>query len=205
MMEVRTINLEEVIKSLSDAEKKQIPFAVARALTDISKVGKDNLTKQLTEDFNNPKTFTRQGAYGGMPVGKGETSTEFGIKDRQAEYLEAEVFGGSRDLRPFETRFNGRYLVPTDNATKDSRGNVPLEAVKQIMANAKARANGYYVTDKQIRYRAKGQESKAIYNIVDKAPVYTPVISLQEAADEAINAWPEAFASRFAQAMASAK
>jgi hypothetical protein len=204
-MEVRTINLEEFISKLDDLGKTQVPFAVSRALTDISRVGKNNLTMQLTKNFDKPTTFTKNAAFGGAQVPKGQTFTVFGIMDRQADYLEAEVFGGARKLKPFETRFNGKFLMPTNNAPRDAYGNVPLDVVKQIMTDAKAKAKGYYVTKKQIRYRPTGGQSKAIYNIVDERPTYTPVISLEEAADEAVAAWPEAFALRFREAMRTAK
>jgi hypothetical protein len=41
--------------------------------------------------------------------------------------------------------------------------------------------------------------------MVNQPPRYTPILNLKEAADAAFAAWPDAFATRLAEALATAK
>jgi hypothetical protein len=193
-MATKTVSIEGFINTLTDLEKKEIPFALARALQDAGQIAKKMIQTEINLKVNDPTPFTEKAAFGSS-VNKGETSVTFGVKDIQGGYLYSLYEGGQRKLRPFETKFNGKYLTPTVNAKRDSYGNVPLEAVKQILADAKAKANGYYTTKKQIRYRPKGGESIALYNLIDnnRAPTYVPELSLQEPTQAALNAFPSLF------------
>jgi hypothetical protein len=203
------VTLTGDITALTDLEKEHVPYALARALQDVGQVGKKALNVELTSSFASPTTFTQKGAFG-TNVEKGETTVKVGVKDRQAEYLDAEFFGGTRTRRPFEsrlnTKFGTKFAVPTEAAPKDRFGNVPPKLLKKIMADAQAKANGYYVTNTSIRYREKGsKDSTKMFNLVDAAPRYKPLFDLDSTTKAIEEAWPKAFNKQLTNAIANPK
>ena len=209
-MDITLTGLDEITKSLNDIEKNQIPFALATALTKLGKMGRDMTQDNINANVDNPTPFTQRAAFiqgpSGKPfVQKGETSVTFGVLPIQAGYLESQYFGGSSDLRPFETRFEGRHIIPTSNAPKNQYGNVPKAFITKSLSDAKAKRNGYYMTNKTVRFRPKGGESVKMFDVLDKAPTYKPQLSLDDAINTVIDAWPVVFAESFRQAMATAK
>jgi hypothetical protein len=209
-MNVTLVGLEQLTQDLNELQKNQIPFALARALTTLGRLGKAITQQNIDAKVDTPTPFTQRAAFTQGPSGdaivkKGETSVTFGVLPIQAGYLEAQYFGGSSNLRPFETRFEGRHLIPTSNATKDAYGNVPKSFVAKALGDAKAKRNGYYMTKNTVRFRPKGQESVKLFQILDKAPVYKPQLSLDEAIDSVIDAWPSVFTKELAFALNTAK
>lgn len=204
-----SVTLTGDITALTDLEKEHVPFALARALQDVGQVGKKALNEELTSSFVSPTDFTKRGAFN-TNVEKGETSVRVGVKDRQADYLDAEFFGGSRTQRPFEsrlkTKFGTRFAVPTDAAPKDKFGNVPPRLLKQMLKDAQAGANGYYLTDSTVRYREKGsKESVRMFNLLKNPPSYKQAFDLDSTSKAIAEAWPEAFDKRLAYAIANPK
>ena len=197
-MDITLTGLDEITKSLNDIEKNEVPFALARALQDAGQIAKAMIQKEINAKVDDPTPFTQRAAFGSS-VNKGETSVTFGLKDYQGDYLFSLYEGGERKLRPFETKFKTKfgtkYLIPHANTPRDSYGNVPLEAVKQIMKDASDKANGYYVTKRQIRYRPKGGESTPVYNLIRKeiGIAYIPKLSLDEPTKAAVDAVPGLF------------
>lgn len=204
-----SVKLTGDVTALTDLEKEHIPYALSRALQDVGQVGKKKLNEELTSSFKSPTKFTQKGAFG-TDVDIGETNVRVGVKDIQAEYLDAEFFGGNRTRRPFEsrlkTKFGAKFAIPTENAPKDRYGNVPPGLLKQMLKDAQASANGYYVTDKTVRFRAKGQkESTAMFNLIDGAPKYNKAIDLDSTQKAIEEAWPGTFDKQLANAIANPK
>lgn len=209
-MDITLKGLNEFTQNLDDIDKKQIPFALSRALTKLGQIGKYMTQANINANVDNPTPFTQRAAFFQGPSGKpfvqkGETSVIFGVLPIQSEYLDAQYFGGSSALRPFETRFEGKHLIPTSNAQKDQYGNAPKAYIEKVLSDAKAKRNGYYMTKKTIRFRPKGGESVSVFNILDKAPVYGPQLSLTDAIDRVVDEWPSAFSEAFDFAMKTAK
>ena len=201
-MATRQINIDQFIEALDDLEKKEIPFALARALQDIGQIGKRAIQSNINNNVDNPTKFTRQAAFA-TKVQKGESSVTFGVKDYQGSYLFSMFEGGQRELKPFETRFSKtkqqgeQYLVPHPNTPRDEFGNIPLALVKRIMEGAKERPGkfGYYMTKRQIRYRPAGGESTPVYNLRTKSEgfAYVPRLSIEPAIDASMDAFPDLF------------
>lgn len=214
-----SVKLTGDVTALTDLEKEHIPFALARALQDVGQVGKKNLNKELTSSFESPTKFTQRGAFG-TDVEKGETSVRVGVKDIQAEYLDAEFFGGNRTRRPFEsrlkTKFGSKYVVPTDVVKKDRFGNVPAKTIISILRNAEKSANGFYSTGDGIYFRQpskkrgknyefKGGGSTRLFSLTDGAPKYRKAIDLDSTQKAIEEAWPGTFDKQLANAIANPK
>jgi hypothetical protein len=197
-MNVTLVGLDQLTQDLNELQKNQIPFALAKALTTLGRLGKALTQQNIDAKVDTPTPFTKRAAFASGPSGKpfvqkGETSVTFGVLPIQSEYLDAQYFGGSSALRPFETRFEGRHVIPSDGAPKDQYGNVPKAFIEKVLGDAKSKRNGYYMTKKTVRYRPKGGDSVKLFDIVDKAPQYKPQLSLNEAIDRVVDEWPSAF------------
>jgi len=142
------------------------------------------------------------------------------VKDRQADYLEAEFFGGERNRRPFESRlstpFGAKFAIPTDTVKRDRYGNVPPKVLKKMLANAQASANGYYMTGEGVYFRQeatkrkknyayKGGGSTKMFNLVDAPPKYKPLFDLDSTTKAITDAWPAAFDKQLANAISNPK
>ncbi len=209
-MNITLQGLDQFTERLNEIDKKQIPFALARALTKLGQMGRDVVQQDINANVDNPTPFTKRATFVAGPSGKayvvkGETSVVFGLKPIQSGYLDVQYFGGSSALRPFETKFIGKHLVATDNAERDQYGNAPKAYIQRVLSDAKAKRNGYYMTKKTVRYRPKGGESLTVFNILDKAPTYTPTLSLDESIEVVLKAWPSVFDRAFKEAMATAR
>lgn len=196
--------IDDTIEFLTDLERKQIPFAVARALQKAAKIGAINLQAQIASRLDNPTPYTLNATFSTSPK-KGEVKAYFGIKTNQATYLGPEFFGGQRNLRPFETKIAGLYAIATDNVPRNQHGNVPLAVVNTIMKNAQAKTNGYYQTNRSIRYRDNKGQSIPLYQLTDTKPAYTPQLSLEEAVSLVNEEFPDIFSAMLEQAIKTAK
>lgn len=174
-MDIKLKGLDEFSERLSKVDQKQIPFALARALTALGKIGRDRVQEDINQNVENGTAFTKRAAFfEGRPnqsfVKKGDNSVTFGVRPIQSEYLDAQYFGGSSTLRPFESRFEGKHLVPAYGADQGELKRAPQAYIKQVLGDARAKKNGYYMTKKTVRYRPKGGESAALFTMLDSAP-----------------------------------
>ena len=96
MIEIKVkVETKRVKRFLRNVQKQQIPFAVARAITQTLNVAKKDVLRQLDKDIRNPVPFTRRG----FRVDGADKQTLRGrlfILPKQAAYLEFLIFGGVR-------------------------------------------------------------------------------------------------------------
>ena len=117
-------NYKQLEKSLSDTANKQLPFAMARALTDLAKNVRDAERDALHTVFDRPTSFT-QNSVGFKPANKKTLTAEVFVKDIAAEYLEPYEFGG-------ENKLNSEALIKPVNYTKNQYGNVNRNTIKRL-------------------------------------------------------------------------
>lgn len=86
---------KRVKRFLSKVQKKQIPFATAKAITQTLNVAKKDVIKQLDKDIDRPVPFTRRGFRVDGANKKTLTGRLF-ILPKQNEYLKFQIFGGVR-------------------------------------------------------------------------------------------------------------
>lgn len=104
---------------------KQIPYALATAMTWTMRESVDAEKDALPASFDRPTPFTMN-AIGFTPANKGELRFEVFVKDAQAKYLGINVVGGTRSPA-------GAKTLATPFINKNSYGNVGRGALRALM------------------------------------------------------------------------
>lgn len=120
MLEIRvTSNIKQISKQLSGLAYKEVPFATARALTELAQEVQQAERTAMESVFDKPKPFTLNSV---RVFGATKDSLTAGVfvKDRAASYLSPFEDGGEHFLSPGQTKLH----VPVQ-APKDAGGNVP--------------------------------------------------------------------------------
>jgi len=128
-------NIREVVGWMEDFKTEQIPFAVAKALTDTAKDVAGAETLEISKVFDKPTPFTRR-AVGFTPARKTNLTSVIFLKDAQARYLISEIDGGKRDAKRFEQKFGAisgaAIAVPGAGATVNQYGNVSRAQILKL-------------------------------------------------------------------------
>lgn len=159
-----TSDLKHLERRLTNIEKKQLPFATARALTNTAKLVQQDEIKQLEKDIDRPTPFTKRAFYVRSAKKKHLVAT-VGIKEIQANYLGLQIQGGTQ--RP-----KGKALVQPANIRLNKYGNLTKGKIKKLLAKTNvfsANINGtagIWQRDKKgrlkllIRYKERQQHTK---------------------------------------------
>lgn len=118
--------LYKLTKRLSDIQKKQIPFATAKALTSTAKHVQTKQAAQLEKDLDKPTPFTKRGFYV-QGATRSKQYARVGIKDIQAKYLKLQIEGGTR--KP-----NKKALIAPVQQRRNKYGNMPRGKLKALRA-----------------------------------------------------------------------
>lgn len=120
-------NIDAFERTLNDAEKRQLPFALARALTQTARDDvKPSLDRQIDLSFEAPTPFTRR-AIGYLRASKSNMVASVFIKDVQGQYLELEITGGVR--RP-----TGKAIPIPVGQRLNKYGNLPRGKIKSLLS-----------------------------------------------------------------------
>jgi hypothetical protein len=111
--------------TLDDFARRQLPFALARALTETARQTAAEMTRALPSIFDRPTPFTLR-AMAIKPARKENLEAWVFIKDIQARYLKLEETGGAREPEP------GSPLVVPVDATLNQYGNIPRGALSRL-------------------------------------------------------------------------
>ncbi len=197
-------NLREWTASMTAFERGQVPFATAKALTDVARLDvKPAIERQIDSAFDKPVEFTRRGvAY--RPAYKGALSSRVLIKDMQNAYLMIEEYGGVRTPKK-------RALVIPSAQKLNSHGNLPKGTVKRLLARKdtfSGRVNGHGGIWQRIRGDKKLGTPRGLKLLIaweDRA-TYRPLFSFYDTARMAAELhFPRRFEAAFSQALATAR
>jgi len=128
---------DELASKMDDLQKKQLPFALAKALTDTAVQAKKAVDVQLPKKLDRPTPFTMR-AIGNKRASKRLLQSEVFVKDKQAEYLRFAIEGGVRKPK-------GRAIATPGSKVKLNRyGNMPGARGKagKLLANKKTYFSG---------------------------------------------------------------
>jgi hypothetical protein len=160
-------DLERFRRDLMDIERRQLPFAVRRALTDTTKAAVADLRNEMTRAFDRPTPFTLNAVYAAKVSGDGPASRysasvqirDFAGKGSPASrWLGPEIDGGARRVKRFESRLDkagavpaGTMLVPGRAAPLDQYGNVAGPTIVRILSHLRALNPGDNVSPRKLR------------------------------------------------------
>ena len=141
-----TNNFPEVANALAQA-KKQVPFALALALTKTAQVVKDKERTLMASTFDRPTPYTLNSLYLRTAT-KSRLAAEVWLKGDGSldggtarHYVDPTIFGGDRPLKRFEQRLvrtgqmrRTERAVPGEAAQKDAYGNMNRGQLVKILS-----------------------------------------------------------------------
>lgn len=171
-------NTAEFLASL-ERHRRQIPFAVALALTRTAAETRDRLTVEILRVFDRPTRATQQAIYiqratKTKPVAQVGVKNLVGRGNAAADWLRAQVLGGQRRTKRAgrAIRFSARHLkgdfVPGPGVKLDRYGNVSRAVLRRILSDlrdgptttksGRARRDFYFVPEQgsHLAQRAEG-------------------------------------------------
>lgn len=145
-----TVDVSGAIERLTDLERRQVPFAIVKALTNTAQAAQREVEREIPSVFDRPTPFTLRSVYV-RPATKSRLYAEVKLKDTAAKgnpavrWMAPQVHGGARPLKAFEKLLQragvmpgGWYAVPTRNAPTDQYGNVRGSMIMQILSQLHA-------------------------------------------------------------------
>jgi hypothetical protein len=213
--------------ALTDIEKKQLPFATAKGLSNLAKLGKDVQQGVTNKAIDRPNPYTKIAMYSTTANKRGPYSVDIGYKRQQAAYL-APLLGGDRRQKPFERVINGvsKFVVPgsalektgIDGIKLNQYGNIPKSQIEFLVAiaNSGQKASDGK-TDRYFRGVPKGgkfedgvfarvqgnRKIQPLLLFVDKSD-YTTRINFDKTTEFVKDKWPEVFESALRDALNTA-
>lgn len=153
-------NLGEFQKRLSEMAKRQIPYAMARALNDTAYGTMQAERKEFSDSFDRPTPYVQRGVF--YDKASAQRMVAFvriaGERDRLnvGRVVGPHVFGGGRGVKASERRLRvtgamagGQWIVPGAGAPKDRYGNISGGQMQRILGFVKQYQEGGYNVTKQ--------------------------------------------------------
>ena len=147
-------DIREATAWLNDVQRKQIPFATAKALTATAKLVQADLKRDMVAEFDNPSPYTRNSTYSTAATKTNPTAT-IGLKDKgmrvaPAKLLKEHFTGGLRGGKPMERAMmalgalpSGWRAVPGQGLKLDAYGNPNRNQVREILGSLKNKSGVY--------------------------------------------------------------
>lgn len=145
MAAVEIRGLDELIRGISELERNQLPFAIAKSLTDIAVIAMGNTVNEMKSVFDRPTPFTLN-SLKVERAKKTQLQSRVMLKDPTRiddpdHYLNPQTIGGKRGFKAFEARLfrkrilpAGYYTVPGNGADIDGYGNMSRGQIVQILS-----------------------------------------------------------------------
>ena len=119
------VDVAAAVRAIDDRFRNQVPFAVAKALTDTARKVKDGLPAELDRVLDKPTPFTKRGIFV-RPARKNDLRAVVGFQPAQANYLQWQVYGGERAP-------NRKALRLPSAIGLDAFGNLPKGTIAQLL------------------------------------------------------------------------
>jgi len=136
--------------TLTELEQRQLPFAMARALTNTAKHARIDMQGEMRRVFDRPLPWTIN-SLRIEPATKRDLQANIHFKDfapkgtAAGRFLRPQIEGGSRELKRSERRLQavdvmqqGTFLVPRSGARLDAHGNLNRGQMVKVLSNVRA-------------------------------------------------------------------
>jgi hypothetical protein len=140
-------NIAQLARDLR-IEREDLPKRVATALTRTAIEVRKGLRDEMQRVFDRPTPYTLNSFFV-KPATAADLTAIVWLKERNVlggpHYLEPQIFGGARTLKPFEQRLQrigalpaGMFVVPGEGAKLDRYGNMNRGQLVQILSQLRA-------------------------------------------------------------------
>lgn len=123
-----TMDIQALMATLSDLEKRQLPFAVQTALNLTADELRTAYQREMRDSFDRPTPYTLRGVRVRYATKKSMDAEvrlqDAGGRNRPSQYLRPEVEGGPRRMKAYEIQLGRRYTVPGKEMARDRYGNL---------------------------------------------------------------------------------
>lgn len=165
-------NLDTVLAGLDDFSKRQAPYAIKTALNNVAQSAKDDVVDEMRRVFDRPTPYTLN-AFRIDYATKSKLSARIWFKDPERlstpnHYLAPNVYGGSRDKKPYEKALYrigilraGQFTVLASGAEQDAYGNISAGQIVQILAFFQAFATKGYKANMTAASKTKLKKTTA--------------------------------------------
>ena len=166
---------------VTTAIAKQVPFAMAKALTQTAIQAQTDIVQAMARVFDRPTPYTLNSTYI-QPATKDRLESFVMLKDSAAKgtpaikFLDPEVFGGERNAKRSERALqnmgalmSGSYAVPGAGVKLDQYGNITAGTMTKILSALQANPDYYQNVTNKSRKRAIAAGQKLEY-FVGKSP-----------------------------------
>jgi len=151
-------NFKDVLKGLNDFEKKQLPFAISKALNDTAMGTQVSISNHISNTFNTGSNWFKP-------------NTKFGVKRKNAtkRNSQVEIYTDAYWLEDFEEGDfrTGTQLIPTKYFTQ-TYGLKKNKAIKKKLKKLKNTFKGTIKGDEYIMQRVKGKQAGRTHKISKK-------------------------------------
>jgi hypothetical protein len=151
--------------NLTNALMKQVPFAMAKALTETAIQAQTDIVQAMAQVFDRPTPYTLNSTYV-SPATKTKLESTVKLKDESArglpatKYLLPEVSGGVRNAKRSEVALGnslnldaGSFLVPGEAVKLDQYGNITAGMMTKILSTVRSHPDSYANTTSKSRQR----------------------------------------------------
>lgn len=125
-------DIKKATRYLNSVQRKQVPFATAKALTLTAKDAQVNITKTLPKDLHKPTPFTMRGI-GMRPAKKKFLQSSVFVKPIQFDYLKWSIHGGTRHPK------HRVIIIGAEGRRRNQYGNTP--GFRHLRRNLLAKPN----------------------------------------------------------------
>lgn len=146
--------MSAAIRRLNDMQRRQVPFATARALTRTAQAVQQDLKAEMARVFDRPTRYTL-GALRVRPATKTNLSATVHYKnepgrDGAGGYLQPQIKGGPRPYKRFEQHLQragilppGFFVVPGSGVRLNAFGNMSPGQITQVLSGVRAAPDIY--------------------------------------------------------------
>lgn len=133
-----TMDIKALMATLTDLEKRQLPFAVQTALNLTADELRAAYQHEMRDSFDRPTPYTLRGIrirYATKKTLDAEVRLQdAGGRNRPSQYLRPEIQGGPRRLKAYEIQLGRRYTVPGREMARDMYGNLQGGIITRALA-----------------------------------------------------------------------
>lgn len=145
--------VKEAIAMLDDVKRRQIPFAVSKALNECARMIRDEERLTMQQVFDRPTPWTLN-ALQIRPASKTKLTAIVEFKDQAERYLGPQIYGGERRMKRSEMWLKA-YWAPGGAARRNRYGNMSAGQITQILSATKTHPDFYAWTSRRSLKRNK--------------------------------------------------